>query len=416
MQHRTYLAALLLALMACSDDPPPSPPDDSKIRLWGVVSRNDEPMAGARVLLNSEPTYRRFDDAQFPAVAITGPRGYFEFERVHKQVRALHDLSVRDDSLGRPLITRFLNLADLEGAGLFLSGERPRPAWSTSVFTSILNLPANARVFYIAFGHVIGVQQDDGLVIRWNGVYQDDVFIRAIVYEEDGTTHLPLRYLGTASNWVRVTHEQPTHWLASFAPIATSETEFQLSPPDNAPPPDSVEGSIFVDAGDGSNAREIGHLSSATGKVTLPNFPGVRYTLRAEQRAAAGRSRLFRYFGPGDTSVQMKFTNPPKLLDAPAHGATIERDATLRWQGDGLTRIVLDAGSAFRLETYTAAKECTLPSAALDLLGVTVAPNTPIQVTVTSYPWHGNINDTAINFRAEDQDAADAPALPLVIH
>ncbi|WP_394831913.1 hypothetical protein LVJ94_35895 [Pendulispora rubella] len=416
MQHRTYLAALLLASMACSDDPPPPPPDISKIKLWGSVYGDGEPIAGTRVLLGSEPTYRRFDDARAPAITITGAGGAFQFERVHKEVRDLHDLSVRDDSLGRPLITRFLNLKELEGTGLFISGERPRKGWSTTVFANISNLPANARLFYIVFGHVIDVQQDAGLAFHWNGGYQDDVYIRAIVYEEDSATHLPLRYLGTAGNWVRVTHGQPTQWLATFESIPTTETEFRLSPPENGPPPDSVAGTIFLDAGDGSNAREVARLSSGTGRVTLPTFFGVRYTLRAEQRTAAGRSRIFRNFAPGDASIQMKFASPPTLLDAPAPNGTIERDATLRWEGDGLARVVVDAGSAFRIETYTAAKESSLPQAVLDLLGLTVPANTPVELTVTRYPGHTNINDAAINFRAEDQDAADAPPLPLTIH
>jgi len=415
MQHRTFLAALLVALMACSDDPPPPPPDDTNDRFEGNVFGNPgEPVPDARVLLGSEPTYRRFDDSRAPAVAVTGPAGYYSFTRVRKTAYQPYDLSIRDDSLGAPLLTRFLGVTPT-GTGISLPGKRPHKAWSSQLLPTVLNLPANASVFYIASGDVLDVRDD--LVLEWNGGFQDDVTIRAIVYETDAATQLP-RYLGYAVGKTRVTHGQPSAWQATFQPMPTSETQITLSPWANEPPPESVEATIYVDAGEGSNARAIGHLTSGSGRVTLPNFDGARYTLRAEQRGSTGRSRLFWRFAPTDAEVRLDFPPAPKFLDAPAPNATIERDATVRWQGDGLSRIRIDAGKAFRIETYTAAKEGPLLSpAVLDLLGLTIAPNTPIALTVTSFLAHQNIDDTVgAGFRDETEMSSDSPPLPLVIH
>jgi len=256
----------------------------------------------------------------------------------------------------------------------------------------------------VASGSVVGIARDaaqngaaqngaaqDEITVSWNGTYQQNIQLQAVFYQEDPATHLPASYLGYASAPVRVNDQGEVTWLGAFQPLATSTADMVLSPGD------SFQGSVFVDAGDDSNAQEIARFTG-NATVTLPHIDLARYSLRAIRTADAGRSSVYRTFGPADAHVSATFDPPVAFSPAPAAGSTIPRNATFQWQGGGsVFDLHIDAGKYGQIDIYTApagtAIGAALPVDAWSALGFDIPASTPVSVILVHFPAFRILDD-----------------------
>ncbi|WP_394821853.1 hypothetical protein [Pendulispora albinea] len=449
MQHRvsSIILALLGLMPGCSHDPPTiTPPPSTGLDIRGVVRRDGEMLEGAAVLVGQSLTYDSDDGIPGPhrthalpppgeahdfftdphggesdegvppraAIRRSGPGGFFLFPGVTLvRTASQYDIAVRDDSDPVPSFTHFLGIA-ANDRQYTVAGESLRKAWSCHVRVHLADLPPNAKAFYVASGSVIRLRDDDdggGFTFFWNTSYQTSIELQALVYLEDPATKLPRAYLGGARRTLLAMGGRDEEWVPTLEPIGVSTMELALLPKDGA------RGSVFVDTGNGSNAREIGRLNDVSSRVVLPHFENVRYTLRAERAAGGATSTIVRHFSRVPPKVEATFPPAASLMGDLRPGSSIPRDTWFRWTAKGIARLRVDAGRLGRIDILTSRGAARLPVESLALLGLTLPPKTPVNVSILRVPDFGSIDaatDSA-GFAYQDRDRSESFALPLVL-